>query len=197
MQFRIMGVNIYISFFFYVGVCLILLTDRNDTAMSVLVGVIGHEISHLIAMRKLKCLPESIIISPGGFNIRGRCFVTYTQQVIISLAGPLFNIIGALLIYIVYTFYPLKNLQYWSVSWLLLGCINLLPTNGLDGGTILQTALLKFLKPVKVKIILQVVSLTILSAFSFLTIIFSNNYGCNLSFILFGIYLLLSITLKI
>ena len=106
-----------------------------------------HELGHLFAGIVLKFKPESFKIAPYGFSIR---FNTYEsnnklsiKKLIIAIAGPVTNLILAIIFYTYYIItkqnvlmnIPIELLIYSNI---LIMIFNLIPIYPLDGGRIIK-----------------------------------------------------------
>lgn len=124
----------------------------------ILISVIIHETAHIVMARKNGIRPRAVILLPiGGISIAERlpateqAFGDLRQETRIALAGPLANLLLALLaILATWLFAPAVSL--WRPPFILLGnlpssfvwvnialaVVNLLPAYPLDGGRILR-----------------------------------------------------------
>ena len=101
----------------------------KKNALFYLLPITFHETSHIIAIVLLKKKISKFSLSCTGLNIDIRGSLSYNEQIIISLAGPL----GSILFYFLLApFYE----NFANVS-LALGLLNLLPISSLDGSGIL------------------------------------------------------------
>lgn len=119
--------------------------DFSFFAVAALVGLLGgeglflqlflvcllHECGHLLALRlfhrkiqQIRFCGAGITICPGSF------YGAYWQDILISLAGPLVNLLFAGIL--------LPSCQAFGAMHLGLGLFNLLPFRCLDGGSVLD-----------------------------------------------------------
>lgn len=102
-----------------------------------LLSVLLHELGHLIAAAILKRRISCIKIEPLGARISFCGILSYKDEIIIALMGPLVNLFTAALFW-----------QYEiSKHSLILGIFNLLPGSSLDGGRILTSLLSIYRSP--------------------------------------------------
>lgn len=138
----------------------------------------------------LKCYPAGIEIK--SFNIKiikkFRYKEKYYKDILITLAGPVFNILS---------FSVFLNFNFkLSYTNLFVGLFNLLPAASLDGGQLIYLFLRKrFSAEISTKI---TDIITIITAFpvclSGIMILFSSKYNFSLLFI--GLYLFLSVFIR-
>ena len=105
-----------------------------STTLSFLAATAIHELGHIAALYLLKKRPEKLTISITGCTISAYG-LSYQQELFSACAGPILSLIGGL-------FYP-RFPEFASIS-LMLAAFNLLPIEGLDGGRILASLLVKF-----------------------------------------------------
>lgn len=141
MRFKIFDVNFYISVPFAVLMSFMLVTDKTGLMGISLFAVILHELGHLIAMKIIKCAPNSIELKIGGVLIRNKSFGGFKDSIIVSVSGPLFNLIAFVLLYISGTFLKSDFLLANAVVQIIVGGVNLLPVKGLDGGAVMDIIL--------------------------------------------------------
>jgi len=116
-----------------------------------LLAAAAHELGHIacafvfsIPIKKLRLNLFGALIETDQFNC------SYKKEAILSLAGPLSNIICAMLVYAIVNrelFVSSRIIQYFFVSSLYFAFINLLPINSFDGGRFLSCLLLQKLSP--------------------------------------------------
>lgn len=197
MDFKLFSTRIYISYYFCALVCLVLLTDKSGMSLPSFTAVLFHELSHLAVMMIYRCMPSDIIVSPGGFTIRGRELVSYIIQFKISVIGPIVNIIGSVIFYLYYIFLKDSVAIVWSGIWLILGLVNMLPSAGLDGGTALYSLVSHKYNARTAKIVLKITSIISALIFIVLTYFAFKASGFNISFVIFAIYLFMACLFKI
>ena len=119
------------------GLFLLLFASPPSYAFAVLSSVILHELGHTLMAELFQKKPISVRIVPTGISILLPSASSYPEEFLISLAGPLMNLLYALLC----GFLPYGiGGTVRSVS-LLLAILNLLPIAPLDGGRILSSLL--------------------------------------------------------
>ena len=170
--------KIYVSFYFVSAVTLLLFFESYiNAALSILV----HEAGHLFCMYMLKNYPYEIKFHLFGIDIKKRKSAGYLSDALISLSGPIFNIIFFL---------------FGFKESLVLGIIHLLPIYSLDGGRALFMFLAKFIGINKAEAAVFTLSYIILVPLTFLgfsVLFYSKN---NFTLLLLCVYLMLSLILK-
>lgn len=108
-----------------------------------------HELGHFYASEKLGYRLNRIVLMPYGALISGNLEdVTYKDEALIALFGPLVNVITALFFVSLWWFFP-SLYPYTSLAVfasLSIAIINLLPCHPLDGGRFLSATLSLFMK---------------------------------------------------
>ncbi len=136
---------------------LLLLYDRSSFLALTLFSSFLHELGHAFAAKVLSVRIRSVTLYPFGADMMlDSTFISYNKEIVISLCGPLVNIVSAFaaskMISLgadVRSFLILTNLT--------LAFTNLLPISGLDGGTVLKSLLsLLFTENTSERIILSV-----------------------------------------
>lgn len=140
---------------------LFLLGYRGEIIISFLI-VILHEFVHYAVARCYGCSGFDIEILPIGavINLKELDEVSPNEDLIISLSGPLMNLILAVFFYLLNLKYPNTfNLLFFKGN-LAVGVFNLIPAYPLDGGRILRDIASKryiFKKANKISIITSIV----------------------------------------
>lgn len=134
MRFKIFDVEIYIDFLFTASVTLLLIFDDTYTAVFALAAAILHEMGHLSVFLIFGQKPKSIKLNALGMEIvrSKEIKLTFIQEVYVAFAGPLVNLILALLTFII----ARGNHVAIGIN-IALAAFNLLPIFELDGGRIL------------------------------------------------------------
>lgn len=130
------------KFFIPYIILLIVIGFRGELLISFVI-VLLHEAVHYGAAVAFGFSGFDIRILPIGAVLRLRDLdeATPTEDLIISLSGPLFNIVLAIACYIVSTKYPGDTVNFLIRSNVALGTFNLIPAFPLDGGRVLRDIL--------------------------------------------------------
>lgn len=130
------------KFFVPYIILLIIIGFRGELLISFII-VLMHESTHYLAAVLFGFSGFDIKILPIGAVLRLKDLdeASPTEDLIISIAGPLFNIILALVCYGLSLHYPGNTIDFLIKSNLALGIFNLIPAFPLDGGRILRDIL--------------------------------------------------------
>ena len=173
-----------------------ILLGRGMEAITAFGLVVLHEIVHFLCAFKEGFKLKNIEIFPFGgiVEFEGMLEMHPFSEIKVALFGPLFNLISALILYILIYFDVLYHSEYIYILLnynLLLGLFNLLPALPLDGGRIMRGVLtlkMGFKKgtemAIKITRFLAVVGMLI-GVFS-ITIFSSNFFILLISFFVYG-----------
>lgn len=126
--------HISISPWLPVGLCLFYYMDPCGCFFPFLFAVFVHELGHIAAISCVGGRITAIKLHIGGAVIQ-TATLTYSQEILCALSGPLTGLFFGLL---------LRKAQPWFWYWTALHCIyNLLPIYPLDGGRALRALLCK------------------------------------------------------
>ena len=151
MEGRLLGVRLRFDFSFFLLVVLFLLGDQSGSALFVLGAAAIHEGGHLLMMGLAKAPVEAIWFTPFGLRING-------AEAAVTLGGSAANLAGALL----WSILPLPGALTFSAFQLVLGLLNLLPAENLDGGKLLGDTASRFLGEREAGWLCRIVTLSLL-----------------------------------
>lgn len=197
MKFKFLGTKIYISFFFMAAVTLMLATDRTGFMLPTLFAVIAHEAAHLFIMWVLDCAPLSVRLIPASVQINRKFSFSPQNDILIAAAGPAANLILSACLYFNYAAFSNLTVLYYALLNLIIGCFNLLPVRGLDGGTIIYTLICKWKGSDKAALIMRIITLILAVAVIFLAVTLTFRHKLNISMYIVGIYLLVMSLMKL
>lgn len=159
--------------------------------MSALFLSLVHELGHIFLL--LLCNTRIIEININVFSVDivkdESFYLPYTKEIVIIMAGPLFNMIFALIFGIIYNFSKLEILKILSVQSFLIGLVNFIPISSLDGGQIFSIFLRRFFDDFRTKQISFVVSVMFIIPMMTLGFYMFIKSGINISMIVLAIYL--------
>ncbi len=139
MKFKFCGVPVLVSLPFTALLTLFFLMDRTGLAGLSVVTVLLHEAAHLIAMAACGVRPRAVRLVVGAVEIvapAGR--LPRRREVCVSAAGPMANLLVGGLLCLLSRQGGDGLLQNAAVLQFCFGFFNLLPAEGLDGGSILS-----------------------------------------------------------
>lgn len=196
MRFKLFGTEIYVSFLFAAVITLMLATDRTGLVIPTFFAVLVHEIGHLFAMWLLDCRPKSIRLIPASVQIvRGFSSRPYGETVV-AVCGPAANMAVFLSLLINYYLCDSRNSLIFALLNLIICIFNLLPVSGLDGGTLLYSALSKTMDSHRAQLVVKIVT-----AFMAISVFIVGIYMCinekfNFSVFIVALYLLICSIIK-
>ncbi len=176
-----------VRFSFPAVLSLLLCTDTEGTALLCLLSCMLHELGHVLMMLLEKRPPRKMTFYGGGILLSAEGF----GSVRVLLGGVAVNFLLFILFYFGGTWLggSPRLLLFGAVN-LLTGLLNLLPIRPLDGGRLLERAILRLLPPERA---MRVMSVTEAAAGALLipTVILLFSRGMiGFSSVVFLIYLL-------
>ena len=143
-----------------------------------------HETGHFIAARFLKIRIKRIKIDIFGAAIGiDPLSCSYKKEAVLCLAGPLANILSALL---ASALHPSFDLDLFAVSSIFFATINLLPARHFDGGRILLCLMLRKLPVQTASLIIEVSSFVCVFLLWTVSVYFIMRTGAYLSLFVFS-----------
>lgn len=192
MTFSIGGCRVTISFLFVAVLAFFLLLDTNGMAIPGIVAAALHEGGHLAVLLAVRCPPKAIRLTPFGAEIvrqgepRG-----YLREAAVDLAGPCANLMtlgGCLL--------AGAGTGKFAAANLLIGSMNLMPVDPLDGGQALHAILCLRLQEETAERLVTVISICTLLPLAVAGFLVLLRSRYNFSLLLVGCYLMLLLLLK-
>ena len=197
MKFKLFGTEIYISFLFFAMITVMIVFDKTGLIVPTLFSVICHEAGHLFCMWAMGNTPKRIKLIPASVQITDSITSRYKTDNIVSLCGPLVNILLFLVFYINYSIWGNITTLIFAFLNLILGLFNLLPVKGLDGGRILHNIIAQKRDIARADLILKFSGLLFSVVLIILALILHIKGKLNLSIYILGIYfLVLSLSKK-
>lgn len=197
MKFKLFGTEIYISFLFFAMITVMIAFDKTGLIVPTLFSVICHEAGHLFCMWAMGNTPKRIKLIPASVQITDSITSRYKTDNIVSLCGPLVNILLFLVFYINYSIWGNITTLIFAFLNLILGLFNLLPVKGLDGGRILHNIISQKRDIARADLILKFLGIIFSAILITLAVILHFKGKLNLSIYILGIYfLVLSLSKK-
>ncbi|MBR2894070.1 MAG: hypothetical protein IKC03_00240 [Oscillospiraceae bacterium] len=158
---------------------------KGDVLWAVVCAVICHEIGHLIALSLVGIHVKQISFTAVGVKIQADTrYLSYGREIFCVLAGPLSNILLAVVLARTMHAYLLAGTN------LMQGVFNLLPVSGLDGIRILHLLVSWGIDPITADQVCRIVGgfcggvLTVVTAYLF----FQHRTGLFLSLSALGMF---------
>ena len=189
--FHIKGCKVSIDFYFFALLCVVSFFDTSGMLLFGILSATLHEWGHLTAMLLIpRQAPAAVHVTPFGIRIGGAPLAEFMDgSIIVLAAGSAVNLLlGACLLF----FSPsLAAMNF------VMGAMNLLPVEMLDGGGIARLLLCRKFSAHTAEILLTVSSLLILSGMSLtgVYILFRTRYNFTLLGMSLG--MLLSMLLRL
>ena len=196
MRFKILGTEIYVSFFFAAVIAFMLAVDRTGLVIPTLFASFIHETGHLFAMWVAECQPKRIRLIPSSVQITRGFAKKKGGEIAISICGPAANVAVFLVLILNYCFIKDEKTLNFALLNLILAVFNMLPVSGLDGGDILYEIILK--KSTHEKALMTVRTVTaVLSVALFICGVYMWVCGkFNLSVFIVAVYLFIGCIIK-
>ena len=190
MKFKCFGVSVTLNFSFFALLVFVSVGNKSIHLLPAMLFSLLHECGHFCALAVFKEYTSCLKIGFFGGEIvrRGYCG-NYYKEVIINLAGPLVNIVAAVLC----SLFCRKTLFYVNVA---IGLFNLLPIETLDGGRALCAILCTKKDRCFVETAVTVISYCVCVPMIILSfaLLFHNMGNIQLCFV--SVYILLSLIFK-
>lgn len=154
-----------------------------------LTAIALHEAGHLIFARMLHIKIKRLTLLVTGASIEAERQLSYTDELLFALGGPLFGIFGFFL-----TIHPAlcidepffyEHLLPFSIISLLLGLFNLIPLPSLDGGRIVKCLVRMSFSINVADMILQIISFLTLFSIWLFSVYFLLKFELGLQMFVF------------
>ncbi len=188
MKFKAFGVCFELSYFAVALLSIVLLLDKSGKTALCMLSALIHECGHILALALFRVKIKSVGLRTFDILINADRQMGFLCDLTVTLFGPVFNLVFALLFYKIY--YP------FFMTNMVLCVFNLLPLETFDGGHALKLILSRFFTYKTVNTVLLVFTLLLLIPMFILGIllIFYSKY--NYSLLLIALYLLAILFIK-
>lgn len=197
MKFKLFGTEIYVSFLFFAVITIMLATDKTGFMLPTLFAILIHETAHLFMMWVLDFAPKRIKLIPASIQISTSISKRYRNDILVSSAGPMANLVLFFVLYFNYMCYGNMMVLYHALLNLVIGSFNLLPVVGLDGGNIIFAILCKYKDINKAAIIMKFITIIFAAAIITVAIMLTWKKNFNISLYIIGIYLFIMSLVKL
>lgn len=176
-------------FIIYVIICLYF--SWTNVLFFYVMAIALHEFAHYVVANKLGYDIHSIVFSISGAGLHGNCVFNEKDDIKISLAGPLVNLLMILFLLSLWWIYPTSYLFTYDffICNISVMCFNLLPIYPLDGGRVLMAILaIKKVDKSKVKKAMLFISFVI-GLFVLVLFVVSVFYNINYNLLIIGMFM--------
>lgn len=166
-----------------------LVIDRTGLIIPTLFAVFIHESGHLIAMWAVECQPRAIRLIPTSVQIIRGFSPKKHGEVAITLCGPMANLVVFASLFANYLVFDSRQSLKFAILNLVITIFNLLPVQGLDGGTLLTIFIAKFTDIYKAESIVNIITLVLSLVIFLLGVYLLASGTVNISVFIVAVYL--------
>lgn len=187
LELRIGHTTIELRFLFLAMLTLCLLLDETGIAVMGLLAGTMHECGHLIAVLLTGFSQKRIAFEMTGIRMEHPLSrLTNRKEAVVLLAGSMVNFIMLPVCFFM-------GWQAFGAAHLVLGVMNLMPFQGLDGGKLLSLLLTRFFSLYKSEKILKIIQIVLNIFISIICILLFYHGRGNPTMLVLCIYLWVSI----
>lgn len=193
--FYISKVKIKFDFSFFAVIALFFCFDYTGYGMYSVISCVLHEMGHLAVMAFVGQSLEGLHFYGAGIKIKAdeKTCISLKNQFLVLIGGSTFNLILALIFYMLSDGTSLFMLMFASVN-VVIGVFNLMPLGCFDGKRIMKLLLIKWAKAENVDQILRGINIVVISIISAFSIVLLMN-GFNFTILVtLGYIILITIT---
>ena len=177
MRFKFAGVEFSAHFLVVALMSFAVITDTSEMVCICILSAVLHECGHLCAMFFFGIKPKRITLRAFDIAIDAKTDKSILADIIITLCGPLSNLLFAL-VFVCFS----KRLFYSNI---VIGLFNLIPVKTFDGGHALHLFLMQFLSEKYADIVIGFITFVLLIPLFIIGILvlFESRYNYSLLFI--------------
>lgn len=180
--------------FLAIMLALSLFITRSLFSLGLLLAVLSHELGHIIMAYACGIRLKECTVGIYGAGLMPEYgLYSYGKEILLCLAGPLFNFFLGSLGLVIGLAHPSELLEYFSLSSFILGGMNLLPIRDFDGGRILLSLFTVFFDPGLADRILTVLSFLFVFLLWSLSLYLLLCHAASLSLFIFSLSLFIRI----
>jgi membrane-associated protease RseP (regulator of RpoE activity) len=188
---KLFGITFGVSIGFMSLLTFMLYVDKTGLMLPTFFATLLHEWGHIIMLLSSRCKIDKILFKVGSVAVEGNFVLPKVKECIMLLAGSGINFLFFGICYALFLSTSSTLCLNFGLVSLVVGTVNLLPINGLDGGNILIIFLERFLGEKNTEQVSKVVGLVCCSVIILFGIYLFVLQKKNPSLIIFGIYLLI------
>lgn len=201
LTFKLFGCRVEIDLFFCAGLALVILLDPTGTVCWCVVAAALHEMGHMVTMTALGYTPCTLRLTAFGARLQhtGPITQTYWKDFLVSVSGPICNIVSFSLLLALGRFSPPAVWQAVRVpayTHLALGAFNLLPVEPLDGGQAVSAVIHRLFSIEKADVIMNFITFFFLLPLGIAGFFVLLRSRCNYSLLVLTVYLTALFVLK-
>ena len=175
--------------FLAIMLALSLFITRSLFSLGLLLAVLSHELGHIIMAYACGIRLKECTVGIYGAGLMPEYgLYSYGKEILLCLAGPLFNFFLGSLGLVIGLAHPSELLEYFSLSSFILGGMNLLPIRDFDGGRILLSLFTVFFDPALADRILTVLSFLFVFLLWSLSLYLLLCHAASLSLFIFSFF---------
>lgn len=166
-----------------------------DVLLAYIITIILHEFAHYLVARRMGYHLNKFTLMPHGISLSGQnVLFSQKDEILIALAGPVFNLCLAVVGIAVWWIFPVTYVYTYVFVFanIFIGLINFLPIFPMDGGRIALAVLGKKLTRKKALKILKIVGLVISISLIILFVV-STFFSVNFTFLILGVFCFLTV----
>ena len=171
--------------YFFTALIIFSFEDGKMAALTLLCAAL-HEIGHAVALRAVgKGFSFKGVLS--GFRIKPKKALSYSEEILVSAAGPAVNLI----LFTAFLIPGDKSTGAFALLNLFTALSNLIPIKGYDGYRILRVLFLKYERSFFADNVLPKISFTLIALLTLLSLYFISRLNCGYwTFFIFIFFLL-------